>query len=260
MKFFDQARLTQAWLAHDQYQLAIALPRPLPAPHQHGDFFFTTDERREMALACAASATARPYKPEQCHRLGHAFQFMGAALLGDKQTSDLALHPRCHHDRTWLCQRLHPRRSIRRIAVNLTRRIDHYRAGFDADARVERWLARTGILAVHLGERALDREGGPRRAFGVVFLRYRITEQCHQPVAQLLGDEGRSFLSAPRTEPDEPNSGIRLPPWVFDGEAFAWPRMKDARHWEPFVCELFHSRSTSLSLFGCGAEAPCARM
>ena len=141
-----------------------------------------------MALACAASATARPYKPEQRHRLWHAFQFMGAALLGDKQTGDLALHPRCHYDRAWLRQRLHPRRRVGRIAVNLARRIDHYRAGFDADACVERRLARTGILAVDLSERALDREGGPRRAFGVVLLRHRITEQRHQPVAQFFGD------------------------------------------------------------------------
>jgi hypothetical protein len=113
---------------------------------------------------------------------------MGAALLGDKQTGDLALHARGDHHRTWLCERLRPRRRVGRIAVNLTRRIDHYRAGFDADAGVELRLARTRILAVDLSERPLDREGGPRRAFGVVFLRYRIAEQRHQPVTQLFGD------------------------------------------------------------------------
>ena len=42
-----------------------------------------------MALACATSTTARSYKPEQRHRLRHAFQFMGAALLGDEKTGDL---------------------------------------------------------------------------------------------------------------------------------------------------------------------------
>ena len=30
----------------------------------------------------------------------------------------------------------------------------------------------------------------------------------------------RSLLSAPRTDPYGPNSGIRLPPWVCDGKAF----------------------------------------
>jgi hypothetical protein len=64
MKFFDQARLTQAWLAHDQYQLALALPGALPSPHQHRDLFLATDQRREMALPRAASATTRPHEPE----------------------------------------------------------------------------------------------------------------------------------------------------------------------------------------------------
>ena len=50
VKFLDQARLAQARLADDQHQLPVALPRPLPAPHQHGDFLVAADERREMAL------------------------------------------------------------------------------------------------------------------------------------------------------------------------------------------------------------------
>jgi hypothetical protein len=53
--------------------LAITVARPLPAPHQQVDFFLTTDERREMALACATSTTARSYKPEKRYRLSHAF-------------------------------------------------------------------------------------------------------------------------------------------------------------------------------------------
>ena len=104
---------------------------------------------------------------------------MAAALLGDKQAGDLALHPRCHDDRAWLRQRLHPRRNVGRIAVNLARRIDHDRSGFNPDAGVKRWLASLSILAVHRGERPLDRERSPRRAFGVVLLRHRIAEQHH---------------------------------------------------------------------------------
>src|SRR5262249_46935047 len=85
----------------------------------------------------------------------------------------------------------HPRPPLRRFshtAINPTRRVDHYRAGFDANAGVELRLARTGILAVNLSERPLDRKGSPRCAFCVVFLRYRIAEQRHQPVTQLFGD------------------------------------------------------------------------
>src|SRR5262245_12674207 len=44
----------------------------------------------------------------------------------------LVLHPHRHHDRAWFGQRLNARRCVGRIAVNLARRIDHYRAGFDA--------------------------------------------------------------------------------------------------------------------------------
>ena len=136
-----------------------------------------------MALPRFAAAPAGPCQPEQLYRFRHAFQFMSAALLGDKQTSDLALHARGDHHRTWLCERLHPGRSVGRIAVNFTRRIDHYRAGFDADAGVELRLATVRILAVQLDKRALDREGGTDCAFGFVLVRNRITEQCHQPVA-----------------------------------------------------------------------------
>ena len=40
---------------------------------------------------------------------------------------------------------------------------------------------------------------------------------------------------ATRTDPYGPNSGIRLPPWVSNGEATRWPRMKDSRFREPVV-------------------------
>jgi hypothetical protein len=64
MKFFHHARLADTWLADDQHQLAIALSRSLPAPHQHGDFLVATDEWREMTLPCAASTAARPDQPK----------------------------------------------------------------------------------------------------------------------------------------------------------------------------------------------------
>ena len=188
MKLLDQARFAESRLADDHHQLAIALPRPLPAPHQHRRFVVAADQRREIARAGAASAAARAHQPEQSHRLRHALERVRAALLGDEQSGDLALHPRRDQDRTRLGQRLHPRRDVRRVAVNLARRIHHHRTGFEADAGGKLRLAGTGILAVELGERALDRQRRARRAFGIVLLRDRIAEQRHQPVAELLGD------------------------------------------------------------------------
>jgi len=188
MKLLDQARLAEPRLANDLHQLAVALTRPLPAPHQHCDFLVAADQRREIARPRAASAAARPHQPEQSHRLGHAFEFMAAALLGDEQASDLALHPRRDHDRARLGERLHPRRDVGGVAEDLARRIHYHRTSFDADAGGERRLARAGVLAVQLGQRALDRQRRTRRTLSVVLLRHRISEQRHQPVAELLGD------------------------------------------------------------------------
>jgi hypothetical protein len=64
MKFVNQARLSQTGLAGDHHQLTVALPRPIPAPHQQGDFFVATDKRREMALPRATACTACPDEPE----------------------------------------------------------------------------------------------------------------------------------------------------------------------------------------------------
>src|SRR6516164_8543652 len=50
MEFLNEPRLADPRLADDQHQLAVALPRALPAPRQHGDFLIATHQRREMTL------------------------------------------------------------------------------------------------------------------------------------------------------------------------------------------------------------------
>jgi hypothetical protein len=64
MEFLYEPRFADPRLADDEHQLAVALPRPLPAPHQYGDFLIATHQRREMALPCAPPAAARPNEPE----------------------------------------------------------------------------------------------------------------------------------------------------------------------------------------------------
>src|SRR6266404_5655195 len=49
--------------------------------------------------------------------------------------------------------------------------------------------------------------------------------------------KGCPLLGTPRTEPDVQHSRIRLPPWMFDGEALVWPGVKDAWPWQPLVRE-----------------------
>ena len=137
MKFLDQARFTEPRLADDHHQLAVALPRPLPAPQQHRHFVVAADERREIALRRAAAAAARPHQPEQRRRLGHALERMRAALFRDEQPGDLALHPRRDQHRAGLGQRLDAGRDVGDVAVNLAGRIDHRRPGFEPDAGLQ---------------------------------------------------------------------------------------------------------------------------
>jgi hypothetical protein len=110
-----------------------------------------------------------------------------AALLGDEQAGDLALHPRRDQDRARLGQRLHPGRDVGDVAVNLARRIDHRRPGFETDAGVQLRLGAAFILAIEFAERPLDGECCPHRALGIVLVRDRMAEQRQEPVPELLG-------------------------------------------------------------------------
>ena len=67
------------------------------------------------------------------------------------------------------------------------------------------------------------------------------------------------MLSAPRTDPSEPNSGTRLLPRVSDGEAHARPGMKDLRLREKLVGQFRHPRPHHVVLSGCADRAAGAR-
>jgi hypothetical protein len=72
------------------------------------------------------------------------------------------------------------------VAIDLGRRIHHHGADFEADAGLKFRLSDTSTLAVQVGERTLDRQRSPCGALGIVLVRERIAEQCHQPVAELF--------------------------------------------------------------------------
>ncbi len=84
VKLLDQARFAQARLAGDHHQLAVALPHPFPAPQQQRHFVVAAEERREIALPGAASATAGAHELKQHRRLGHALECVLAAIFGDE--------------------------------------------------------------------------------------------------------------------------------------------------------------------------------
>ena len=118
MKFLDQPRFAEARLADDEHQLALALTRTLPAPHQHGNFLIAADERGEIALTGTAAAATGANKPEQRRRFGHALERVRAALFCHKQPGDLTLHLRRDQDRARLGQRLHARGNVGDVSID----------------------------------------------------------------------------------------------------------------------------------------------
>ena len=187
-KFLDQARLAEARFADNLHELALALPRALPAPQQHRDFLLAPDQRRQRALPGAPPAAARAHDAVEHRRLRHALQRLRAAILGDEQPRDLPPDSCRGPDRSGLRRRLHAGGDIGRVAEHLTLGIDHYRAGLYADARLELRPPGARISGVDLGERALDFERGAQSPLGVVLLRERIAEQGHDTIAQFLRD------------------------------------------------------------------------
>ena len=196
--------------------MSLTLTRPLPAPHQHGDFFIPAYKRSEIALAQAAAAATRPNESKQCSRLWDPFEQMRAALFRHKQPGDLPLHPPRYQYRARLGQRLHPRGNVGDVATNLAARVEDGGTGLKADTGDEFWFARSGVLAIEFGQGPLDRQRRAGRALGVVLVRQRITEQAHKPVAELFrdmtahfGDRGRSSVEI-RADEIAPLFGVEL--------------------------------------------------
>ena len=67
---------------------------------------------------------------------------------------------------------------------------------------------------------------------------------------------GMRITAHPRTEPDVPHSGIRLPPRVGDGEALFWPRMSNTGRGKPAGDEPIERRPGEAILLAAPAEAP----
>ena len=114
--------------------MAVALPRPIPAPHQHRHFLVAADQRRELALSGAAAAAARSDQTVKRDRLRHAFEHVATVLLRHEQPGDLALDPCRSRDSARLGERLYTRRDICHVAVNLAGRVNHRWTGVEANA------------------------------------------------------------------------------------------------------------------------------
>src|SRR6516164_3557870 len=68
--------------------------------------------------------------------------------------------------------------------------------------------------------------------------------------------KGRLLPAAPRTDPYEPNSGIRLLPRVSDGKALLRPRKKDFRLRKPGISDLLHPLSRDPPVLTASRQRP----
>ena len=132
-------------------------------------------------------------KRNRARRFGHAFERVRATLFRDEEAGDLTLHLCGDQDRARLGQRLHARCNVGDVAINLAARVENGRTGFKTDAGDKLWLGSSGVAAIELGQCPLDRKRRARRTLGVVFMRQRIAEQAHQPVAEFFRDVTAHF-------------------------------------------------------------------
>ena len=111
---------------------------------------------------------------------------MRALFLDDEKSGHLALHASRNQDRARFGGGLDARGDVWRVAEDFAGGVDHHRAGIEPDAGGKLGRARTDVPCVEVGKRPLDRKRRPHGALGVVFLRMRVAEERHQPVAELL--------------------------------------------------------------------------
>jgi hypothetical protein len=188
MELLDEPRLAEAGLAYDQYELAFACSRPVPAAHQEAQFLLTADKGRDRASAAPSTAAAGADDTKELDRRGYAFEFARGLLLDDEQPCDMALNIHGDQHRTWLGRDLNARRDVRRVAKHLSGRLHDHRPRLDADTSGQLRGVLGRIPRVDIGKAALDRQRRPHRALGVILLRLRIAEERHQPVAEPFED------------------------------------------------------------------------
>ena len=93
-KLLDEPRLADAGLADDEHELALASRAPAPSAGARGRAPPRARRAGVRARAPTRRAAARAHDAKERHRLGHAFERMRAAVLGDKQPGGLPLNGR----------------------------------------------------------------------------------------------------------------------------------------------------------------------
>ena len=141
-----------------------------------------------MRAPARRPAAAGAHDPVQNRRARNAFEFMWAFVFDDEQARDLSPHGRRDEHRSRLGGALHPSGEVWRVAKHLAGGIHDDRTAIEPDAGGERGESAPGVRGVQVFERAKNRQARARGAFRIILLRPRISEQRHEPVAELFGD------------------------------------------------------------------------
>ena len=185
-KLFDQSRLADAGLTNDQDKFALAREGSLRRASEHREFFLAADKTREKLSLSPTASAARAHDAIEFHWRGSALKLVEALVLNDEQPSDLPLDGRSDEHRSGLRCSLNTRGDVGRFAEHVAVVVDNDRTPFEANADGEPGSAASSVSGVQVSERLLDSESRHHGALGVVFLRLRIAEDGHQPVAKPL--------------------------------------------------------------------------
>ena len=190
-----QARLAHARLARQQHDLAAPRLRLRPAAADHCQLALAPDEGGERALMQRLEAAPRAALAD--HVPGRdggrdALQLVLAEIGALEQRMDQLAGRGADHHAVGLGDPLQPRREVGGLADHRMPALrpaadqlaDHYQAGGDADAGLQRH-ARDRPQLVDRGD---DRERRPDRALGIVLMGMRIAEIDQHAVAEILRD------------------------------------------------------------------------
>ena len=190
-----QARFADSGLTGNKGDLPASLLRLPPAREHELEFLTPADERCQPCAVQRlepAFSVAFPEDAPSPHRFRETLE-RGWRERGElEQIADEAPRPIGYDHRAGLGEPLQPRRQVRRLSCDASllrlaradKIADDHQPGGDSNARVERLASG----CVELSDAFDQRQAGPDRTFGVIFVGLRIAKVDEHAVAHEFGD------------------------------------------------------------------------